>query len=85
MIVGAECYITAIRPLVDSMVPDDLDQSADFDLFIVTSSAEIDIVHEPRAREIIQACTPRGYSGEISFVSIGTGEPYRTVLPYPGR
>lgn len=85
MILGTDCYITAIYLFEGGEIPTGLDGAEGIELFIVTSSAEIDIVHEPRAREILRASMPRGYTGEIVFVSIGCTGLFATVLEFVQR
>jgi hypothetical protein len=85
MISSNDCYITAIRLFEGGEIPPGLDAVQGIELFIVTSSAEIDIMHEPRAREVLRASTPRGYTGEIVFVSIGCAGLFASVLEFVQR
>lgn len=85
MISRNDCYITAIRIFAGGEIPQGLDTLHGLDLFIVTSSAEINIMHEPRAREVLRACTPGGYTGETVFVSIGCTGLFASVLEFVQR
>lgn len=85
MIAGVDCFVTAIHPVEGGVVPQELAADEGFDLFIVTSSAEIDIVHERQARQIIRACMPRDYAGEIVFISIGCAGLFASVLEFVKR
>lgn len=79
------CYVTAFHPIEAGGLPQGLSYGAGIDLFIVTSSAEIDIVHEPQARQLINACTPQGCEGEIVFISIGCAGVFASVLEFVKR
>ena len=82
---AVDCFVIAITPVEDGAVPASVADAEGIDLYIVTSSAEIDIVHEPQARELIQACLPKGYSDEIHFVSIGCAGLFASIMEFAGH
>lgn len=71
------CYITAMAPFGGP-----LPEAGPVEDYIVTSSAEIDIVRTPRARAVIEACAPEGYDGEIALVSIGCAGLFASILRF---
>lgn len=71
------CFITAMAPFGAP-----LPRTERIEEYIVTSSAEIDIVRTPRAREVIEACRPQGFDGEIALVSIGCAGLFASILRF---
>lgn len=72
-----DCFITSMAPYGAPLA-----ETAGIDEYIVTSSAEIDIVRTPRAQQVIEECRPKGHTGEIALVSIGCAGLFASILRF---
>ncbi|MBV8753552.1 MAG: hypothetical protein JO309_01590 [Pseudonocardiales bacterium] len=75
-------YITNLQPVTREVLESSSLRDEHFELFLVTSSAEIDIVNQSAAMRVINAVRPKLHQEAISFLSIGCAGLFACILEF---